>query len=66
MVSKIQLNEKQLKKNDLPTWDVERKVITKKGKYSKLFVSRRCLKCGVWFKTRINESFVLCRDCGKK
>lgn len=63
---KLDLNARQLKKNDLPTWDVERKIKTRKGKYSKLFISRRCLNCGVWFKTKINSNFVLCSECGKK
>jgi len=64
MVSKIQLNEKQLEKNGLPIWDndfFEEKAFQDRNDK----ISRRCLKCGRWFTTFKKTNYVLCSDCGK-
>ena len=61
MVSKVQLNELQLKKSGLPTWDIER------GLHKKRFqgyLEKRCLKCGKFFRTKNSDEFVLCVSCG--
>lgn len=63
MVSKIQLNEQQLKKSGLCVYDDEQIVPDKY--FSHCRVRKRCLKCGKYFITFRKTGFVLCKKCGE-
>lgn len=63
MVSKIELNEKQLLKAGLPSWDCDNYVGD--NYLSRARIKRRCKKCGRFFVTFAKTDFVLCAECGK-
>jgi hypothetical protein len=63
VVSKIQLNEQQLRKAGLPTWDVDN--YSGDDFISRARVKKRCKKCGKFFVTYKKVDFVICAKCGK-